>query len=244
MSLLLVARMLNEADDRPAAAAVLKVARRRFPRDYWICMMDGTLNLQGAPKPDPAEAARSFAAAMALEPRSVAAHTNLAIALHREGKLDEASERAGRGKTAQAQDGRCSTELWVTRSKKPGRSMKRLLRTARRSGSSRAMSRVTRTSAMSYHAEETTTRPSPLFARRSGSRRTRIFISTWPLICKRRENWTRQSRLTERRSNSSTTPSMPTTTWARPCSSRARRKRRKQNLPWRDGSNRMIRLRS
>ncbi len=91
LSLLLLARMLDEAGDREGAGVVVQAARRRFPRDFWICMMHGSLNLQGAPRPDPAEAARFFAAAAAIEPRSVGAHANLAIALHRQGKTADAT---------------------------------------------------------------------------------------------------------------------------------------------------------
>jgi hypothetical protein len=36
-SLMLLAAILSDAEDRVVAAAVLQVANRRFPRDFWIC---------------------------------------------------------------------------------------------------------------------------------------------------------------------------------------------------------------
>ena len=57
-SLTFLALMLLEADDRPTAAAVLNVAKRRYPRDFWVCHLHGTLYSDGTPDPDAAEAAR------------------------------------------------------------------------------------------------------------------------------------------------------------------------------------------
>ena len=90
-SLLLLAQMLDASNDRPTAAAVVRVAKRRFPRDFWVCLMQGTLNIHGAPNPDPTEAARSCTAAVALRPQSPLAHIYLAIALHQQKKFAEAA---------------------------------------------------------------------------------------------------------------------------------------------------------
>ena len=89
-SLLLLSRMLIDADDRPTAAAVLRVARRHFPRDFWVCLTQGTVQITGGPKPDLAEAVCSYAAAVALRPQSSLAHARLADAFKAEKKFAEA----------------------------------------------------------------------------------------------------------------------------------------------------------
>ena len=89
-SLLLLSTMLVEAKDRPTAAALLRVANRRFPDDFWVRLLQGSISLLGAPKPDPAEAARLYAAAVALRPKSPIARINLAAALQSQRKSDEA----------------------------------------------------------------------------------------------------------------------------------------------------------
>ncbi len=88
-SLLIVAQLLSEANDRPTAAAVIQVADRRFPADFWVCMVQGTLHTYGARKPDPA-AARLFAAAVALRPQSPLARVQLARVFQQQNKIAEA----------------------------------------------------------------------------------------------------------------------------------------------------------
>ena len=83
--------MLYEADDPKETAAIVGVGRRRFPQDFWFCMMDGRLQAYREQKPDPPAALKSFTAAVAMRPKSVAAHTHLAIALHQTGKPAEAA---------------------------------------------------------------------------------------------------------------------------------------------------------
>ena len=80
-SLVLLVRLLWEAGDPGTATPVLNVAERRFPDDFWVCIELGNLNMVDAPVPDPAEAARYFSRAIALRPRSYAAHANLANTL-------------------------------------------------------------------------------------------------------------------------------------------------------------------
>lgn len=89
-SLLHLVRMLWEAGDHATATPVLHVAERRFPDDFWVCFEQGNLNTVGAPNPDPAEAVRYFAKAVALRPRSFAAHDSLGNALLDQKKVDEA----------------------------------------------------------------------------------------------------------------------------------------------------------
>ena len=90
-SLLLISMMLVEADDRPTAAAVLQVATRHFPDNFWICLLRGRLTIYGAPNPDPAEAARLSTAAVAQRPKSPFARINRALALQMEKKFDDAT---------------------------------------------------------------------------------------------------------------------------------------------------------
>ena len=90
-SLLLLSLMLEDDNDRPAAAAVLQVARRRFPKDFWVWLTQGNLDTEGAPQPDPAAAERSLATAVSLRPQSALAHSNLAVVLHRQGKIADAT---------------------------------------------------------------------------------------------------------------------------------------------------------
>ncbi len=89
-SLLLLADMLEDADDDRTAAAVLRVARERFPRDFWICLTQGTLQL-GRPARSEPSAQSCLAAAVALRPQSPVAHLNLAVALHYQKKPDESA---------------------------------------------------------------------------------------------------------------------------------------------------------
>ena len=80
-SLVLLVRLLWEAGDPGTATPVLNVAEQRFPDDFWVCIELGNLQMVDAPVPDPVEAARYFARAAALHPRSYAAHANLANTL-------------------------------------------------------------------------------------------------------------------------------------------------------------------
>ena len=68
-SLLVLSTMLHDAGERRSAAAVIRVATKRFPRDFWVCMLQGALDLEGAPEVDPAGAIRAYTAAVALRPR-------------------------------------------------------------------------------------------------------------------------------------------------------------------------------
>jgi Flp pilus assembly protein TadD len=90
-SLLLLSQMLVDANERPLAAAVLQIAKRRFPGDFWVCLLQGTMAIAGAPNPDPTEAARACTAAVALRPQSPLAHMHLGVALHLKKKLAEAA---------------------------------------------------------------------------------------------------------------------------------------------------------
>ncbi len=90
-SLMLLAQMLYEADELAPTIAVVRAGRRRFPRDFWLCMLDGRLQAYRIPKPDPAGAVKTFTAAVALRPQSVMAHTNLAVLLQQSGKPAEAA---------------------------------------------------------------------------------------------------------------------------------------------------------
>jgi tetratricopeptide (TPR) repeat protein len=89
-SLVLLVRMLWDAGDPATAIPVLNVAERRFPDDFWVCIELGNLSMVDAPITDPAEAARYFSRAIALKPRSYAAHENLANALVDQKKFDGA----------------------------------------------------------------------------------------------------------------------------------------------------------
>ena len=89
-SLILLSSMLALVDDPVTAAAVLRVADRRFPGDFLVCSLQGALYLEGAPDPDPAKALELFTAAIALRPQSAFAHSNRGNALCDQAKLDEA----------------------------------------------------------------------------------------------------------------------------------------------------------
>ncbi len=89
-SLLLLVRMLWDAGEPATATPVLYLAERRFPDEFWVCFEQGNLNTVGAPNPDPTEAVHYLGRAVALRPRSFAAHCSLANALLAQKKLDEA----------------------------------------------------------------------------------------------------------------------------------------------------------
>jgi tetratricopeptide (TPR) repeat protein len=89
-SLLLLTRMLFDAGEPATSTPVLYLAERRFPDEFWVCFQQGNLNILGAPEPDPTEAVRYLKRAVALRPRSFAAHASLANALLAQKKPDEA----------------------------------------------------------------------------------------------------------------------------------------------------------
>jgi tetratricopeptide (TPR) repeat protein len=89
-SLVLLVRLLWQAGDPATATPVLMLAEQRFPDDFWVCIELGNLNMVEAPATDPAEAARYFSRAIALRPKSSAAHENLANALVDQKKHEEA----------------------------------------------------------------------------------------------------------------------------------------------------------
>ena len=109
-SLLLLCLMLEENNDRPAAASVVQVARRRFPRNFWVWLMQGRLDTEGVPKPDLAAAARALVPAVSLRPQSSLAHSNLAVALHSQGKTADATRarRGGPPKTPECRGPACA----------------------------------------------------------------------------------------------------------------------------------------
>ena len=68
---------------------MLRQAQRQYPGDFWInYILASALRQSGPLYRD--EAISFYRAAIAVRPRSVAAHTNLGTALHTQGKLDEA----------------------------------------------------------------------------------------------------------------------------------------------------------
>ena len=89
-SLLLLAYMLHAMDDPSAAASVARVGVRRFPGNYGGWFFLGVLHMNGAPTPDLAQAAGAFAKAVALRPKSYAAHAAFGDVLAAQEKFDEA----------------------------------------------------------------------------------------------------------------------------------------------------------
>ncbi len=168
-SLLLLSHMLLDADDRPTAAAVARVARRRFPSDFWVCVIQGDLCIDGSPKPAPAEAAQSYTAAVALRLQSPLAHAYLAVALHHEKKLDEANRELREATrlapdTAMAQFALGSALLQTGRRDEAVARFRESVRLE--PGNAQAHSYL----AAHYCGRESTTGPSPRSARRSASR--------------------------------------------------------------------------
>ncbi len=90
-SLIVLALLIDDAGDQSGAASVLCVASRRFASNFWVWFELGRIYGSRAENPNAPQAAQSFARAVALRPRSVAAHTNLGSALANEGKMDEAT---------------------------------------------------------------------------------------------------------------------------------------------------------
>ncbi len=90
-SVMTLAGLLEEAGDRTAATSVLRGGTRRFPGRFGLWLELGNLIGSSEPTADAAEAARCFAKAVALRPKSHVAHTSLGIALANQGKIDEAT---------------------------------------------------------------------------------------------------------------------------------------------------------
>jgi eukaryotic-like serine/threonine-protein kinase len=88
-SLVLLADVLRQQELRSEAVGVLRLARRRYPQDFWAHDILGLHLLFGEP-PDPREAGRCFAAAAALRPDSPLGWSNLGAALAYEGRVEEA----------------------------------------------------------------------------------------------------------------------------------------------------------
>jgi serine/threonine protein kinase/tetratricopeptide (TPR) repeat protein len=82
-----LSRALEAAQARPAALALLRRAQQRQPADFWINLELGNHLKQ---KSEAAERAGFYRAALALRPKSAAAHYSLGLALARQGKLAEA----------------------------------------------------------------------------------------------------------------------------------------------------------
>ena len=86
-----LARMLKVLDHRDEAVALLRQARARFPADFWIALELGTLQkTKYAWSGDLDEQVGCCRVAVALRPRSSAAHINLGNALRDKKQLDEA----------------------------------------------------------------------------------------------------------------------------------------------------------
>ena len=88
-SLLLLSMTLGDAHDWSSAHAVLRVAGRRFPGEFWVRFEQGFVS--GILK-QPADAVRYFEAAAALRPKSSSAHHSLGIALADLRQTDDAVE--------------------------------------------------------------------------------------------------------------------------------------------------------
>jgi tetratricopeptide (TPR) repeat protein len=84
-----LARRLLMVRAGASSVALLRRAQRQYPADFWI-NHDLALVLQHGKPPELAGAVRYFTAAVALRPNSPGAHTNLGVALHDKGQVDEA----------------------------------------------------------------------------------------------------------------------------------------------------------
>jgi serine/threonine-protein kinase len=92
-SLILLALMLRDAGEGERSAAVLRLAWRRFPADFWVnhdLGYSSWSDASGGRYERPEEAVRYLTAAVAARPASATAHSNLGNALKDQGKLDEA----------------------------------------------------------------------------------------------------------------------------------------------------------
>lgn len=87
--LILLANVVREQGLRAEGVQLLKRARSRHPDDFWVNDLLG-MHLQSADPPDYGEAARCFAAALALRPASVLGWANLGRVLAILGRLDDA----------------------------------------------------------------------------------------------------------------------------------------------------------
>ncbi|HWE35808.1 MAG TPA: protein kinase [Isosphaeraceae bacterium] len=90
-SLWLLGWGLHMLGDSDLALAKLREGRRRFPDDYWLCDTLGEVFMELKPSRD-AEAVPHLTAAVALRPKSAAAHYNLAAALYNAGRGDESAD--------------------------------------------------------------------------------------------------------------------------------------------------------
>jgi tetratricopeptide (TPR) repeat protein len=90
-TLMVLALLLHEAGDPSTATSVLRAASRRFSSNFRVWLELGNLRVAAAKRDDQAEAARCFARAVALRPRSHVAHTSLGDLLASQGKIDEAT---------------------------------------------------------------------------------------------------------------------------------------------------------
>ncbi len=90
LSLVLLATALIDREDRALAERVLRRAWRIKPDDFWVNFELAGVHQLGTSFDTPDEAVRYLSAAVAIRPRSRAAHHNLGNALIDQGKLAEA----------------------------------------------------------------------------------------------------------------------------------------------------------
>jgi serine/threonine-protein kinase len=90
VSLVLLARTLKGLGERERQAAVLRAAWRRFPGDFWVNfdLANSSWSTDYFERLD--EAVNFLTAAVAARPGSAIAHNHLGIALHQQGRTDEA----------------------------------------------------------------------------------------------------------------------------------------------------------
>ena len=206
-SLLVLSTMLSEADDRPTAAAVLRVANKRFPDNFSVCLLRGSLAIYGAPNPDAAEAARLCATAVTQRPKSPFARINRALAFQMENKPDEA------GTNSVKPSGSSPTLFGLTPNSPPPcqnreSTIKPSPNSVRRSSSSRPIPRRTSSSDMNWSKTGSWTKPWRVTARRSDSNPTAPRLTCTSVASYRnRESTTRPSPSSARRSGSR--PAMP-----------------------------------
>jgi tetratricopeptide (TPR) repeat protein len=89
-SLALLASALMQERDRDRAEQILRRAWRLKPSDFWINFALGGIHWAADHYNRPEEAARFLSGAVAIRPRSYAAHNDLGLALRDHGKLEEA----------------------------------------------------------------------------------------------------------------------------------------------------------
>src|SRR5207247_467300 len=90
-NLVLLARALDEANERVAAVQLLRRAQQRHPGDFWINYDLANLLLL-KDQPTNADPVGYFRAALALRPQNPAIQHNLGTALWKQGMLAEAEE--------------------------------------------------------------------------------------------------------------------------------------------------------